>query len=139
MRTRAASGTSSCPQRRFAPRRFLGARQARARERRHRAHRKAGLERDANGYGEGGDGEGGGDGGGGDSAEGTTPTPGTHFAATSTAWTLPVGAPGSYGFDEIANSYWSTMDLDGDGKPDLVVTNGASESNRRWLLYKNTP
>ena len=64
---------------------------------------------------------------------------GSGFATTSTSWTLPAGAPGTYGFDEIANSFWTTMDLDGDGKPDLVVNEGASESNRQWLLYKNTP
>ena len=88
-----------------------------------------------------GDGGAGGSDGGDSSTEdpGTTQTPGTHFAATSTAWSLPAGAPGTYGFDEIANSMWTTMDLDGDGKPDLVVNAGAAESNRRWLFYKNTP
>ncbi|AKU92763.1 glycine-rich protein [Vulgatibacter incomptus] len=68
---------------------------------------------------------------------GTTP-PGTHFAATATEWSLPADSPTTNGFYSIASSWWTTMDLDGDGKPDLVVTADATEDNRRWLVHKNT-
>ena len=80
----------------------------------------------------------GGVGGGTGGAGGSTTPPGTHFAETATAWTLPAGSPNPYGYTVVSSSNWTTMDLDGDGKPDLVVHEGASEENRRWLLYKNT-
>ena len=95
------------------------------------------------GVGGGTGGDGGGTGGvgggtGGVGGGGSTQTPGTHFAATAREWSLPPGSPDPDGFFTFSYHDWTTMDLDGDGKPDLVVYTGASESNPHWLLYANT-
>ncbi|AKU91131.1 glycine-rich protein [Vulgatibacter incomptus] len=95
------------------------------------------------GVGGGSGGEGGGTGGvgggtGGVGGGGSTQSPGTHFAATAREWSLPPDSPSPDGFFTFGYYDWTTMDLDGDGKPDLVVYTGASESNPHWLLYKNT-
>ena len=67
--------------------------------------------------------------------------------AVETAWTVPSGGFVSTGFNSVASGKWTTMDIDGDGKPDLVLPSdpldpaakvwgqGASPS---WKVYKNT-
>jgi redox-regulated HSP33 family molecular chaperone len=66
------------------------------------------------------------------------PEPGTHFEDAASDWTLPLGSPNGNGYFTIGNGLWSTVDLDGDGKLDLVVTEGATETQRSWKLYTNT-
>ncbi|NOU29045.1 MAG: hypothetical protein HOO96_14180, partial [Polyangiaceae bacterium] len=50
---------------------------------------------------------------------------GTGFATTATQWTLPALGT-TEGYDQIAgydgNTEWVTLDIDGDGKIDLVNT-----------------
>ncbi|APR87378.1 cell surface protein [Minicystis rosea] len=94
---------------------------------------------DVGGSGTGGSGAGNGGSGAGTGGEGGTPIePGTRFETTAADWALPAGAPAGSGFFTFANTYWTTVDLDGDAKPDLVVTDGATEQNRAWKVYKNT-
>jgi hypothetical protein len=73
---------------------------------------------------------------------------GDGFTATPRAWALPVGFPdgtffqpswGSCGYG--AERAYSTTDLTGDGRPDLVVTYGCEAGpigQRRWDVYENT-
>src|SRR5262249_41730520 len=72
---------------------------------------------------------------------------GSGFEAAATAWSLPsLGWSASVlagGFQGTGT--WSTFDLDGDAKPDLVVTTDASANVQlgwpgapRWDLYRNT-
>ncbi|MFO0665027.1 MAG: VCBS repeat-containing protein [Polyangiaceae bacterium] len=74
-------------------------------------------------------------------------TPGTHFESSESAFDVPAG-DGSWegGFYAAAADLWVTMDMDGDGKPDLVNTgryvNGdaatwGSDSTPSWKVYKN--
>ncbi|MFO0550753.1 MAG: hypothetical protein U0271_20330 [Polyangiaceae bacterium] len=101
--------------------------------------------------GAGGDGLGGGAGsGGGDSGGGgAAPVePATHFADAAMDWSVP-DAGLDYGFyrvaqDAVGGGRWATMDMDGDGKPDLVVTADqddkifGSAANQVWHVYLNT-
>jgi hypothetical protein len=75
---------------------------------------------------------------------------GTGFAATPATWSLPTGSASSFGFkdhsqtgscDASTEFSWSTFDIDGDGLPDLVVTQkcfDAALGVTRWNVYKNT-
>ncbi len=84
---------------------------------------------------------------------------GTGFAASATAWATPSGAGyNGAGFNGISNiatypaqnvnsQSWSVMDLNGDGKPDLVVTaslgvQGPTEwspgAGSYWEVFLNT-
>ncbi len=84
---------------------------------------------------------------------------GSGFSSTSTSWALPSGGKtdGShdYGFNGITNTAdytdsslgWSIMDINGDGKPDLVVTSKGDGSyadcpgvgsNPQWNVYLNS-
>jgi hypothetical protein len=113
-------------------------------------------------------GQGGGNGGAGGSGAGTgggtgtgtgggsgSVTPATGFQTTAGQWSVPASGT-SAGFDErgsagiTANNvpaFWSTFDIDGDGKPDLVQTadTGSSTvmvwgnaSSPYWKVFKNT-
>jgi hypothetical protein len=93
--------------------------------------------------GAGGAGANGGGGGG-----GTTAPLSTGFALTPTAWEVPF-ASWPEGFDDTWNQYnsynWATIDLDGDGRPDLVHTADPSAqevfdagTTPHWLVYPNT-
>ncbi|SCY76390.1 T9SS type A sorting domain-containing protein [Flavobacterium caeni] len=88
---------------------------------------------------------------------------GSGFNTTPTNWTIPQGGHTystiNYGFDALADSAgsslgdqtWSVSDMNGDGKPDLVVTAQKVEfeqfsdqaiafgsgSNRYWKVYLN--
>ncbi|HRG96718.1 MAG TPA: VCBS repeat-containing protein, partial [Polyangiaceae bacterium] len=68
------------------------------------------------------------------------------FAEEST-WTVPAGGFAGTGFNNVASGRWATLDLDGDGKPDLVVPSDPSDSTSKvwgqgkspyWKVYKNT-
>ncbi len=90
---------------------------------------------------------------------------GSGFSSTATNWTIPQGGHTystiDYGFDalygntgggEVGDQNWSVMDMNNDGKPDLVVTAQTVEfdtfsnqaiafgtgSNRYWKVYFNT-
>ncbi|MFO0610157.1 MAG: VCBS repeat-containing protein [Polyangiales bacterium] len=76
---------------------------------------------------------------------------GTGFATTAVAWTLPnIGLSDGPYTANIANGsrWWSTMDMDGDGRPDLVQTGdpartggyvfGAGTATPTWRVFRNT-
>jgi hypothetical protein len=87
---------------------------------------------------------------------------GTGFSTTATNWPVPAGGlytnAGNWGFNNISgsasvnsiiqNQTWSTMDMNGDNKPDLIVAaeNDASgyekvfspANNPYWIVYLNT-
>ncbi|HLK90544.1 MAG TPA: VCBS repeat-containing protein [Polyangia bacterium] len=93
----------------------------------------------------GGSGGSGGSTGSGGGAGGTCPTDG--FASAPTAWSLP--SFGSCAFDQGTSGIvqngslsYSTLDINGDGKPDLVVSYVASNCSptvpaAQWLVYLN--
>ncbi|MBK9284433.1 MAG: T9SS type A sorting domain-containing protein [Sphingobacteriaceae bacterium] len=81
------------------------------------------------------------------------------FLTTSINWSLPQGGKNlgghNYGFNALndvgsydnANQGWSSIDMNGDGKPDLVITsqgNGTYKdsfnpgANPFWMVYLNT-
>lgn len=74
---------------------------------------------------------------------------GTGFATAATTWALPSGFPnGSFRGETGANScltanafpQFSTLDLTGDGRPELVVTVRCSDSSvgtSKWLAFHN--
>src|SRR5262245_39339996 len=64
---------------------------------------------------------------------GTPPTmPASQFSATATEWSVPVRGS-MYGFDaaalQVSPWAWSTFDLNGDRKPDLVQTMDPATTN----------
>ncbi|MCE3294484.1 MAG: cell surface protein [Crocinitomicaceae bacterium] len=85
---------------------------------------------------------------------------GSGFSTTASNWTLPAGGYKDdnghlYGFNQTSKETyyyngaqgWSTMDMNGDGKPDLVVTGQGNGSfgdgfglpnNPVWKVYLNT-
>ena len=78
---------------------------------------------------------------------------GMGFSATAVAWNLPsrVGTNADYGVTRAAGAglgAWDTVDLDGDGLKDLVLTGlnrfttlevvGHANGNDVWWYYKNT-
>src|SRR5262245_34606663 len=78
-----------------------------------------------------GDGQGGGGDGGADGDGGPDETPGERFELTPQEQMHPIGGIGvagfasldlQDGFRNIADEYWVTEDMTGDGTPDLVVT-----------------
>ena len=101
--------------------------------------------------GGGGVGGGGAGSGAGGTGGGPPPCAAERFGA-ETDFSLPdVGGNDPYiAFDSLGGStnlpgdiahYWATVDLTGDGLPDLVRTyleNDATVGNARWLLYANT-
>ncbi len=101
---------------------------------------------DADGDGDG-DGEGAGKGSGG---EDVPFVPATSFDATPTTWSTPDGGYSEIGFITMAGgdydpgeNYFATVDMTGDGLPDLVVSaqSGSqlgSPGARHWLVYENT-
>lgn len=113
----------------------------------------ASTDQDGNSVADGGTGQGNGntsDGGrdGGDDGGPKLDTLGTHFDGAPVSWS--VAANGGFetgGFSQVAATWWTTTDIDGDGKSDLVVTaewfgetlrvvGGAASPH--WLVYKNT-
>jgi hypothetical protein len=71
---------------------------------------------------------------------------GTGFATMATTWTVPTldTAEGFYltsGGSSSGGVDWTTIDMDGDGKPDLVQTaqNGVvlGSSSASWRVYRN--
>jgi rubredoxin len=75
---------------------------------------------------------------------------GAGFAAEPILWGTPDGGSSDYGFNQVAGGQWdsgfnyyATLDLTGDGRPDLVVTalSGSQYGqlgNRYWQVYENT-
>ena len=71
-------------------------------------------------------------------------SPATHFEASATQWPVPARGT-SFGFAELGAPYWAVIDIDGDGKSDLVYTED-SDSNgvwggdgaAYWKVFKNT-
>jgi hypothetical protein len=75
---------------------------------------------------------------------------GSGFAAEPIHWGTPDGGSSHYGFEQVAGGQWdsgfnfyTTLDLTGDGRPDLVVTalSGSQfgqPGNRYWQVYENT-
>jgi hypothetical protein len=75
---------------------------------------------------------------------------GSGFASTAITWTLPTSTYGfpteSFAFvgttcDSSGEDQWATFDIDGDGLPDLVVTDEcftATVGTTQWAVYKNT-
>ncbi len=79
---------------------------------------------------------------------------GTGFVKEPSYWLTPDGGyidQGFNGFNQIAGgdwdpgeNYWSTMDLTGDGKPELVVSSEAgvqygASGSRSWQVYLAIP
>ena len=66
---------------------------------------------------------------------------GASFAASPTVWAVPDGIFGStFGHYQIQGEDWSTMDLTGDGLPDLVWTGSFSshtDAGSNWRVYVN--
>src|SRR5262249_12291593 len=77
---------------------------------------------------------------------------GSGFASTPTKWCTPDGGHTyqAIGFSQVAgdddyqgSNAWTTMDIDGDGKPDLVVSakgglQFGEAGARFWNIYGNT-
>ncbi|MCP4808473.1 MAG: VCBS repeat-containing protein [Proteobacteria bacterium] len=70
---------------------------------------------------------------------------GSGFDTSGTTWSLPVGFPSGTFWQATDSSTsspnWTLMDIDGDGAPELVVTEydgieGLGDT--RWLVYSNT-
>lgn len=70
---------------------------------------------------------------------------GSGFSSAGTPWSLPVGFPSGTFWQASDSSTsspnWSLMDVDGDGAPEMVVTeydgiDGLGDT--RWLVYSNT-
>jgi beta-mannanase len=73
---------------------------------------------------------------------------GSAFALESTNWPVPEGGYDEQGFCMTGSTTWATMDLEGDGLPDLVSTSmerngypyvwGYNGDEPYWKLYRNT-
>jgi hypothetical protein len=83
---------------------------------------------------------------------------GTGFATTATSWALPAGGSTGLSFDytgyygyyrtlQVGDQQWSTTDVNGDRRPDLVVTSSydgttfnafGTGTSRSWNVYLNT-
>ncbi|MDB5284726.1 MAG: cell surface protein [Bacteroidota bacterium] len=80
---------------------------------------------------------------------------GTQFSSTPITWSTPIGGIRQTGFYDIigriagadSSDLWDLTDMDGDGKPDLLVTGTwkqgfgrqySATSNPYWLVYLNT-
>ncbi len=88
------------------------------------------------GDGSGADGgQGGDDGGGADSGVPSTVDPSNRFEVDSEEWSVPESGL-SEGFAQPSSftsyRYWSTMDVDGDGRPDIVQTGASDQSQSAW-------
>lgn len=78
---------------------------------------------------------------------------GTGFAASASTWPVPTHpfyadgydrAEGTYGAIVLVSAYWTTLDMDGDSRPDLVSLVDSSgdvwglNGTPHWKIYKNT-
>ena len=71
------------------------------------------------------------------------------FAASAAMWPVPSGGFDGLGFHDVATGLWSTSDIDGDQKPDLVWTRPDSTSGTQpvfgygaspyWQVFRNAP
>ena len=102
------------------------------------------------------DDDGSGGSGAGDTTDGGSTTsgpPASAFADAALTWATPDGGydqSGFNGFNQVGGgdydpgeNYWTTMDLTGDGRPDLVVTavggvQFGAPGDRSWQLFANT-
>jgi hypothetical protein len=94
------------------------------------------------GGGVGGEGREGGDGGLGGTG-GVDGPPSTHFASSPLTWSVP-SEGGEYGFYQVAGSHWATLDIDADGRLDLVHTSDGNpvwggDANAHWKVYRGEP
>jgi hypothetical protein len=74
---------------------------------------------------------------------------GTKFESTSKDWSVPAtGGFSPGGYSQASATRWSTFDIDGDGKPDLVSSsdsvNGAdivwgAGASTHWRVFRNVP
>jgi hypothetical protein len=94
------------------------------------------------------------DGGGGSPDANHAGPPAARFASSATRWSVPSsGLPGGFFAADDASAFdsdqrfWLTIDLDGDGKPDLVQTADVAGTDAHvwtdgggayWKVYKNT-
>jgi hypothetical protein len=79
----------------------------------------------------------------------SAPAPSSSFAKTAKSWSVPIHPTNTKGFFAVSETKnydptWSTFDIDGDGKPDLVLTFdgsdvfGGNTAAAHWKVYKNT-
>ncbi|MBI2877522.1 MAG: VCBS repeat-containing protein, partial [Candidatus Tectomicrobia bacterium] len=61
---------------------------------------------------------------------------GNGFDSTPTPWTSTQSRCRSYN-PTNQNTYLDTLDINGDGKPDHVYTQGWSDTNQKWKVYLN--
>jgi hypothetical protein len=70
---------------------------------------------------------------------------GSGFAATDTQWAVPAGGDPTNGFYALSSDSWALVDLNGDGRPDLVWSrlDGSSKvwgagASPYWRVFLNT-
>jgi hypothetical protein len=68
---------------------------------------------------------------------------GSAFATSPTMWSIPDPKYRGLAYvsvfaDGMPHGGWATVDIDGDGRPDLVTIDGGSATATAWSVYRNT-